>query len=173
MIVTLRDHPKDRSFVIATTPPDLSSLMGKFAPARYDTESKTYLIEPSDVDAFARFLTIHGHKVLDDRRAARTSSDEGMAEPLPECGHCGQPAGRHISARLRRCPDCGFDWEPKIFHAGPARGERISFAEWYANHHDDPDPVVRAGAAELARMYGTPVAGARPLTTGIPEDPWA
>lgn len=93
-----------------------------------------------------------------------TASSGGTPDPLPECAACGQPARREVSARLQTCPSCGKPWVPYVHRPGVRRGDPITFAEWYARHHDDPDPEIRAGAELLARMFAS---------QAPEEDPWA
>lgn len=116
MIVTLKDHPKDPAVTLATVPYALNEQMARFEAAAWDHDRKAYLLQTTHVPHLTRFLEHHGHHVLDDRKAARTTPGlDGTPEPLPECGWCGAPARRARSATIDVCHECGETWRPIIF----------------------------------------------------------
>lgn len=113
MIIRLHKHKRHDEIVMLSTPHELASMMGRFEAARFDSESKCYLLEAEHVEAFTRFAQIHGgHQVLDER-PRRTGIEQ--SGPLPECSNCGRPVSRKTSLVLGQCPACGAPWTPMIF----------------------------------------------------------
>lgn len=115
----MQAHKRHERVVTVHTPFELKSMMGGFEPARWDPDGRCYLLEIEHVEAFVRFVRIHGgHQVLDDR-----PRDGGVAlGPLPECSSCGQPASRKVALTLSKCPGCGDWWRPVVFDPVAARG---------------------------------------------------
>lgn len=119
VIIRLHKHKRHEDVVAAVVPYDLNMMMRRFEGAQWDGDSKVYLFESHLVEAFLRFVKAHGnHHVLDDR----PRENLGRAEPLPECGSCGQPASRQAAVQLIACPGCGQPWVPRVFRE--VRGHR-------------------------------------------------
>lgn len=113
MIIRIDKHKRHLGITTAHVPYELNATMRRFEAARWDTEAKVYLIEDVHVEAFLRFIKIHGgHMVLDDRPVIGGAQRPG---PLPECSVCGQPAARAAALRLLVCPTCAAPWVPTVF----------------------------------------------------------
>lgn len=124
MIVTLKSCPDNDGIALVAAPVEMNQVMGGFASARFDLERKGYLIEDKHVPAFERYIKHTGNRLVDDRKAARTTPGTWVPEPLPECVACGAPARRTTSARLSSCPSCGQSWVPVTFRDDRARAAR-------------------------------------------------
>lgn len=123
MIIRIENHPSDRDFLLAHTPPDLAHAMGRFAAARFVPKLKAYVIRAEHLDQLRLFARHEGASVLDERD---TSSAEKFSGPLPECRSCGQPASRKAALTLNRCQACGDAWHPVVFQdPGSAASMRV------------------------------------------------
>lgn len=111
-IIRIQKHKLHDEVVTLKTQHELAPMMGRFEPARYDSDAKVYNLAVEHLPAFLRHAKIHGnHQVLDERPRVGVAT----LGPLPKCRHCGQPASRKVALALTVCPDCGEAWEPKIF----------------------------------------------------------
>lgn len=121
-LIRLMRHPSDAEIVLAQTPPDWNSVMGRFAPARYAPDLRAYLIHRERVPAFARFVGIEGGRLVDERVAA--PSGPPTAKPSgPECANCGQPGSFEHPPKM--CPSCGQPWTVVYIHERAAAARRV------------------------------------------------
>jgi len=105
----LTRHPRDETSALLNIGPAHAKTMGLFAPARWASDLKAYLVNDENVDSLIRFLALQGVHVTDDR--SRGGGD--ALGPLPECANCGQPAKR--DREPEHCPDCGKPWQSVVF----------------------------------------------------------
>ena len=109
--VIVRAHESQAQLAYLDTGPELSSIMGRFRPARYvGARQGAYLVAAANVEMFRDFARHHHLVIIDERNAATTERPYGRERPVPECSHCGQPARRNT--RLAYCPACGKHWAP-------------------------------------------------------------
>lgn len=119
-IIRLTRHPNDPLVLLAHTPPEWSTAMGRFAPARWAAEHRAYLVHRELAHAFANFVRIEGGRVVDESRATPAGPTvSGSRVAGPECANCGQPGS--TSSRLKVCPACGQPWVP-VIHQSAAIG---------------------------------------------------
>jgi hypothetical protein len=122
VIVRLEKHPTDKALCVAKTHPDMREVMGHFQPARYSPDHRGYLIEdrPQLLTDFGRLLARHGHHLADERSKPMNPETVSvvLAQPLPECVHCGLPRKRTRVVGGQpvpldpppRCPSCSRPW---------------------------------------------------------------
>ena len=92
-VVVIRAHPDRPDLVLLDTPPELSSTMGRFQPARYAGLDHGAYVKPADqLGSFATFARANRLATIDDRAhpISRTPTP-GALNPLPQCRSCGQP----------------------------------------------------------------------------------
>lgn len=85
----------------------INNLMGRFEAAQL-VEGLGYIIGDEHRPAFERYATHVGMSVVD---SALPTPGPVIANPLPECVHCAQPASRHHPPRY--CPGCGQPWRER------------------------------------------------------------
>lgn len=107
--VVIRSHEQSGQLVYLDVAPDLSSLMGRFQPARYvGARQGAYVLAELHLEVFRRFCEQHHLLLIDERGEPAMQRPPGRDRPLPECASCGQPAQR--GARLTHCPNCARPW---------------------------------------------------------------
>lgn len=89
-------------------------------------------------------------------QARRTTSGPFLAEPLPECTACGQPAAREVSERLAICPACREPWVPMVFRDDREEARRRAVP---------PNAEFRAAVLAL-RTTAPRSAGGEPVALG-------
>lgn len=111
---TLHAHSTDPDALVLKTPIEIASEMGRFAPARYDRETRGYLLHVDHLDALRRFAKTIGLHIIDQRQAP-----PGDKPLMPECGNCGQPAA--LTRQPDHCPTCGRRWKPVFIRGTETR----------------------------------------------------
>lgn len=70
-IIRITAHPTDPNIVSVHAGPSLANTMGRFEPARWDRDGKTYLIHVDVLDAFSRYCHVVGIYLVDERGLTR------------------------------------------------------------------------------------------------------
>lgn len=155
MIIRIENHPSDRDFLVAHTPPDFAHNMGRFAAARFSQKLKGYVIAAEHLDQLRTFARHEGASILDERD--RGAGQEKHSGPLPECRSCGTPASRKASLTLNRCRACGDVWHPVQYEApGSAASMRVDCPACGRRQH---------GAFPYCGECGAPLPAPTPVST--------
>lgn len=154
---TINAHPTDPDIIVLRTPPDMASEMGRFAPARYDPQTRAYILLAEHVDALRKFATRSGIHIVDQRQAP-----PGPRTQMPECTNCGQPA--KLNAQPDWCPACGERWKPMFAEGHNGSGVRL---ECRACGHRQTTAFRWCGKCGAAMPE--PPKGGKPLTLDRPK----
>jgi len=122
MIIRIENHPTERDYLLAFTPPEMAHTMGRFGAANRSKKLNAYVVRAEHLDQLRTFARHEGASVLDERDAPDVKKYSG---PLPECRSCGAPASRKASMALNGCTKCGDVWHPVAYEAPGSVNTRV------------------------------------------------
>lgn len=106
-VIRITKHRSNPDLLVLHTPPEIRRQMGSFEAARFDPETKTYLLHPDalpGLEAFARYQSLVLHDQTENPVAGQITIPQ-------ECRHCGQPGQANKPPSY--CPGCGRLWDPQ------------------------------------------------------------